>query len=82
MTAVTANSKREEQHIGISAPFEKVCERNNTQHVLNTNGETRNNIPDVVSELSAPGTDFDGQPHTHHDIMDFHQNFFEFCFRK
>ena len=63
-TNVTANSKREER-IRITAPFENVSERNN-RHLLNTNDETRNNIPDEVSELSVPGTPSDWQPHTHH----------------
>ena len=38
---------------------------NNTLHFLNANDETRNNIPDEISELSVPGTIFDRQPHTH-----------------
>ena len=29
--------------------------------------ETRKKIPDEVSELSVPGTHFDGQPHIHHN---------------
>ena len=36
VTSVTANSERGE-HIGITAPFENVSERNNTLHVLNVN---------------------------------------------
>ena len=64
-TSVTANSERGE-HIGITAPFENVSERNNTLHVVSTNDETRNNIPGEVSELSVQGTHFDRQPHTHH----------------
>ena len=35
-------------------------------HVFNTNDETRNDIPDEVSGLSVPGTQFDQQPHTNH----------------
>ena len=38
-TSVTANSEGGE-HIGITAPFENVSERNNTLHVLSTNDET------------------------------------------
>ena len=34
----------------------------------NVNGETRINIPDKVSELSAPETHFDRQTHTHHMV--------------
>ena len=64
-TSVMAYSERGE-HIGISAPFENVSERNNTLHVFNTNDETRINIPDEVSELSVPETHFDRQPRTHH----------------
>ena len=64
-TSVTANSERGE-HIRITAPFENVSAGNNTLHALNTNDETRNNIPGEVSELSVPGTHCDRQPHTHH----------------
>ena len=63
-TSVTANSERGER-AGITASFENVSERNNILHVSITNDETRNNIPDEVSELSVPGTYFDRQPHTH-----------------
>ena len=68
-TSVTANSERGEQ-IGITAPFENVSERNNTLYVLNVNDETRNNIPDEVSELSVPGTHYDRQSHAHHTIYE------------
>ena len=44
-TSVTANPDRGEQS-GITAPFENVSERNNTLHVLSTNDEPRNKIPD------------------------------------
>ena len=64
-TSVTASSERGER-VGITASFENVSERNSTLHVLNTIDETRNNIPDEVSELSVRGTHFDRQPHTHH----------------
>ena len=64
-TTVMANSERGE-HIGNTSPFENLSERNNALHVLNTNDETRNNIPDEVSDMSVPGTHFDRQPHTHH----------------
>ena len=57
-TSDTANSERG-QRIKITAPFESVSKSNNTLHVLNTNDETRNSIPDDVSELSVPKTHFD-----------------------
>ena len=53
------------ERIAITEPFENVSQRSNTLHVLNTNDETRNNIPDEVSELWVPGTHFDRQQHTH-----------------
>ena len=65
MTSVMANAELGE-HIGISAAFENVTERNNTLHVFGTNDETGNNIPDQVSELSVPGTYLGRQLHTHH----------------
>ena len=64
-TSVTENSERGD-YSGIAAPFENVSEKNNTIHVLNTNDETRNKVPDVLSELSAPTTHFDRQPRSHH----------------
>ena len=69
-----ASSERGE-YIGITALFENVSQRNNALHVLNTNDETRNKIPDQLSELSIPDTHFDRQPHTHHidaSLMNFH----------
>ena len=38
-------------------------------HVSNVNDETRHDIPDEVSELSAPETHFDPQAHTHHLVI-------------
>ena len=64
-TSVMASSERG-KNIEITAPFENVSEVNNILHVLNTNYENRNKIPDEVSELSLPDTHFDRQPHTHH----------------
>ena len=64
-TSVSANSERKE-HVGINASFENASGNNNTLGVSNVNDETRHNIPDEVSELSAPETHFDRQPHTHH----------------
>ena len=65
MTNVAANSERGE-HVGINAFFENASENNNIQQVLNGNDETRNNVPDEVSELTVPGARFDPQKHTHH----------------
>ena len=67
-TSVTANSERGE-HMGITASFEKASENNNVLHISNVNDETRNNIPDELSELSVPETRFDRQPHTHHNLL-------------
>ena len=64
VTSVTANSERGER-VGINASFENASE-NNTLRVSNVNDETRQNIPDEVSELSVPETHFDRQPHPHH----------------
>ena len=63
--SVTANSERGER-AGVNVPFENASENDNIQHVSNVNDETRQNIPDEVSELSVPETRFDRQPHTHH----------------
>ena len=69
-TSVMASLEREAWgKIGITAPFENLSERNNTVHVLNTNDETLNKVPDEVSELSVPDTYFDRQPHTHHKYL-------------
>ena len=64
-TSVTVNSERGE-HIGITALFHNASESSNVVHKSITNDETRNNIPDEVSELSIPGARFDRQPLTHH----------------
>ena len=66
VTSVTANSEREE-HVGINTPFENASGNDNTLHVSNGNDETRNNIMDEISELSAPETRFYRQAHTHHN---------------
>ena len=67
MTSVTANSEREE-HVGINASFENASGNNNTLHVSNVNDESRHNIPDEVSEMSAPETHFGPQAHTLHMV--------------
>ena len=67
VTSVTANPERGE-HVGIIASFENASENNNILHVSNKNDETRHNVPDEVSELSAPETHFDRQTHTHHSL--------------
>ena len=65
VTSVSANSERRE-HVGINAFFENASGNNNTLGVSNVNDENRHNIPDEVSELSAPETHFDRQAHIHH----------------
>ena len=67
VTSVTANSECGE-HVGISASFENASENNNILRVSNVNDETRQNIPDEVSELSVPAARFDRQTHTHHMV--------------
>ena len=67
-TSVTAISEREKR-LGNTASFENVSDRNNTLHVLNTNDETRNIIPDEVNELSVPETHFNREPYTHHNCF-------------
>ena len=67
VTSVSANSERRE-HAGINAFFENASENNNKLNTTNENDETRQNIHDEVSELSVPGTHFDRQPHTHHNV--------------
>ena len=62
--SVIANSDRGE-HAGINAFFEIASENNN---ICNGNDETRNNIPNKISELSVPETHFDRQTHTHHMV--------------
>ena len=66
-TSVSANSERKER-VGINASFENASKNNDTLDVSNLNDETRHNIPDEVSELSAPETHFDRQSHTHHMV--------------
>ena len=65
VTSVSANSERREL-VGINASFENASGNNNTLGVSNLDDETRQNIPDEISELSVPETHFDRQPHTHH----------------
>ena len=64
-TSVSANLERKER-VGINASFENASKNNGTLDVSNVNDETRHNIPDEVSELSAPEIHYDRQPHTHH----------------
>ena len=63
--SVTAMSERGE-HVGITAFFEHVSEKNNSLNVLNTKDETRQGIFDEVNKLSGPGTLFERQSHTPH----------------
>ena len=76
VTSVIANSERGE-HTEITAPFENVSQKNITLHVFNTNDETRNDIPDKISELLVPGTHYDRQPRTHHKgLTDFYSKIY------
>ena len=68
VTSVTANSERGDR-VGINASFENASENNNTQCISNVTDETRQNIPDEVSELSVPETHFGRQPHTPHNCF-------------
>ena len=69
-TSVSANSERRE-HVGIITSFENASVNNDTLGVSNVNDETRQNIPDEVSELSVSETGFDRQSHAHHNFRDF-----------
>ena len=63
-TSVIANSERG-GHEAINASSENASE-NNILRVSNLNEETRQDIPDEVSESSIPETRFDWQPQTPH----------------
>ena len=65
VTSVTANSERGER-VGIDASFENASQNNDILRLSKVNDETRQHIPDEVSELSVPETRFDRQPHAHH----------------
>ena len=67
VTSLAANSEGGE-HVGIKASFENASEINNIQQVLKGNDETRNNVPDKVTELTVSGARFDRQTHTHHMV--------------
>ena len=67
VTSVSANSERKER-VGINASFENASRKNDTLDVSKVNDEIRHNIPDEVSELSVPETQFDRQAHTHHMV--------------
>ena len=53
-------------HVRIHASFKNASENDNVRQVPNVNDETRNNIPDEVSESSVPKIHFDRQTHIHH----------------
>ena len=65
VTSVSPTSERKER-MGINTSFKNASENNNTLGVSDKNDETRHNISDKVSGLSAPETHFDRQPHTNH----------------
>ena len=67
ITSINASANSEGRElVRINASFENASENNNIQQVLSGNDETRNNIPDEVSELTVSGARFDRQTHTHH----------------
>ena len=66
-TSVSANLERKER-VGINASFENASKNNDTLDVSKANDETRHNIPDESSELSAPEIHFDRQSLTHHMV--------------
>ena len=66
-TSVSANSERRER-VGINVSFENASGNNDTLGEPKVNDETRQNIPDEVSELSVSGSRFDRQPHIHHMV--------------
>ena len=68
--SVSANSERRE-YVWINTSFENASGNNNILHISNMNNDTRQKIPDEVSELSVPGTHFDRQAHTHHNVSTF-----------
>ena len=69
-TSVSANSERREL-VGISTSFENASGNNDKLGVSNVNDETRQVIPDEISELSVSETRFDRQSHTHLFFRDF-----------
>ena len=77
-TSVSANLERKEL-VGISASFENAYKNNDTLNVSNVNDETRHNIQDEVSELSAPEIHFDRQSHTHTSQFHFSLAILVFC---
>ena len=66
-TSVSANSERKKR-VGIIASSENAFKNNDMLDISYVNDETRHNIPDEVSELSAPETHFDRQSHTQHMV--------------
>ena len=68
-TSVCADSERKER-VGINASFENASKNNDTLDVSNVNDETRQNLPDEVSELLAPETHFDRLSLTHHNCCE------------
>ena len=64
-TSVVANLERGE-HVEVNVPFGNASGNKKVQQVPYGKDETRNDIPDDVSELSVPETRFDRQAHTRH----------------
>ena len=66
VTSMTTNSEGGE-HVGINASLENASGNNNILQVSNVSDETQHNVPDEVSDLSAPEAHFNRQAHTHHN---------------
>ena len=67
-TNFVASSELGEQ-IEVTAPFENASENKIVLHISKVNDETRNKIPNEVSELSVPDALFNQQLHTHHNNL-------------
>ena len=70
VTSVTANSERAE-NIGINTLFEDASGNKSIPYASNVIDETRHNIPNEVSELSVPETQFERQARTHQNSANF-----------
>ena len=65
VTRVTVSSERGKPVV-ITPPLGNTSGNKNVIHISKMNDETRNNIPNEVSGLLVPETNFDRQTHTYH----------------